>query len=66
MVQRGKDHLGAVRVVAAHLAERGWVIMACGLPYVVCDTDGTPVTSPRQGHHCRAPQRARTALPPAA
>jgi transposase len=44
MVQRGKDHLGAVCVVAAHLAERAWVVMDRGLPYVVCDIDGTPVT----------------------
>ena len=45
MVQRGKDHLGAVCVVAAHLAERAWVVMDRGTPYVVCDTDGTPVTA---------------------
>jgi transposase len=44
MVERGKDHLGAVCVVAAHLAERAWAVMHRGLPYVVCDTDGTPVT----------------------
>jgi transposase len=44
MVQRGKDHLGALCVVAAHLAERTWVVMDRGLPYVICDTDGTPVT----------------------
>jgi transposase len=44
MVQRGKDHLGALCVVAAHLAERAWVVMDRGMPYVVCDTDGTPVT----------------------
>jgi transposase len=44
MVQRGKDHLGATCVVAAHLAERAWVVMNRGLPYVICDTDGTPVT----------------------
>jgi transposase len=44
MVQRGKDHLGALCVVAAHLAERAWVVMDRGRPYVVCDTDGTPVT----------------------
>jgi transposase len=44
MVQRGKDHLGATCVVAAHLAERAWAIMDRGTPYVVCDTDGTPVT----------------------
>jgi transposase len=44
MVQRGKDHLGAVCVVAAHLAERAWTVMDRGMPYVVCDTDNTPVT----------------------
>jgi transposase len=44
MVERGKDHLGALCVVAAHLAERAWVVMDRGTPYVVCDTDGTPVT----------------------
>jgi transposase len=44
MVQRGKDHLGAICVVAAHLAERAWTVMDRGLPYVLCDTDGTPVT----------------------
>jgi transposase len=44
MVQRGKDHLGAVCVVAAHLAERAWAVMDRGMPYVICDIDGTPVT----------------------
>ncbi len=44
MVQRGKDHLGALCVVAAHLAERAWTVMDRGMPYVLCDTDGTPVT----------------------
>jgi hypothetical protein len=44
MVQRGNDHLGALCVVAAHLAERAWTVMDRGTPYVVCDTDGTPVT----------------------
>jgi transposase len=44
MVQRGKDHLGALCVVAAHLGERAWTVMDRGLPYVLCDTDGTPVT----------------------
>jgi transposase len=44
MVQRGKDHLGALCVVAAHLAERAWVVMDRAMPYVICDTDGTPVT----------------------
>jgi transposase len=44
MVQRGKDHLGAICVVAAHLAERAWTVMDRGMPYVICDIDGTPVT----------------------
>ncbi len=44
MVERGKDHLGAVCVVAAHLAERAWAVMRRGTPYVICDTDGRPVT----------------------
>jgi hypothetical protein len=44
MVQRGKDHLGAVCVVAAHLAERAWTVMDRATPYVICDTDATPVT----------------------
>jgi transposase len=45
MVERGKDHLGAVCVVAAHLAERAWTVMNRGMPYVLCDTDGTPITA---------------------
>jgi transposase len=47
MVERGKDHLGALCVVAANLAERAWAVMHRGMPYVVCDTDGTPVTAER-------------------
>lgn len=43
MVERGKDHLGAVCVVAANLAERFWAVMNRGMPYVICDTDGRPV-----------------------
>jgi transposase len=42
MVERGKDHLGALCVVAAALAERFWTVMNRGMPYVVCDTDGNP------------------------
>lgn len=45
MVERGKDHLGALCVVAANLAERAWAVMHRGMPYVVCDTDGRPVTA---------------------
>jgi transposase len=44
MVERGKDHLGALCVVAANLAERAWTVMDRGMPYVVCDTDGNLVT----------------------
>lgn len=44
MVERGKDHLGATCVVAAHLAERFWTVMHRGMPYVICDNDGHPVT----------------------
>ena len=44
MVERGKDHLGALCVVAAHLAERTWTVMRRQMPYVICDTDGRPVT----------------------
>jgi transposase len=44
MVERGKDHLGALCVVAANLAERSWVVMRRQMPYVICDTDGRPVT----------------------
>lgn len=43
MVERGKDHLGAICVVAANLAERFWAVMHRGMPYVICDTDGRPV-----------------------
>jgi transposase len=46
MVERGKDHLGALCVVAAHLAERAWAVMNRNTPYVICDTDGRPVTAP--------------------
>jgi transposase len=44
MVERGKDHLGALCVVAANLAERTWAVMNRGMPYVICDTHGRPVT----------------------
>jgi transposase len=44
MVERGKGHLGALCVVAANLAQRAWVVMRRQMPYVICDTDGRPVT----------------------
>jgi transposase len=43
MVERGKDHLAALCVVAATLAERFWAVMHRGTPYLICDTDNTPV-----------------------
>ena len=63
MVQRGKDHLGAVCVVAAHLAERAWTVMDRAMPYVICDTDGVPVT-PEQAkaiiaEHWTVPEEVR-------
>src|SRR5215218_2451565 len=66
MVQRGKDHLGAVCVVAAHLAERAWTVMDRGTPYVLCDTDGTPVTParPRPLSPSTGPARGRPAPTP--
>jgi transposase len=45
MTERGKNHLGAICVVAANLAERAWAVMERGTPYVVCDTDGRPVSA---------------------
>jgi hypothetical protein len=45
IVERGKNHLGALCVVAANLAERAWTVMDRGMPYVVYDTDGTPLTA---------------------
>jgi transposase len=44
MTQRGKGHLGALCVTAASLAERAWTVMRRATPYVICDTDGRPVT----------------------
>ena len=43
MVERGKNHLGALCVVAATLAERAWTVMNRDTPYVICDIDGRPV-----------------------
>jgi transposase len=44
MVERGKNHIGALCVVAATLAERAWNVMQRGTPYVIRDVDGHPVT----------------------
>jgi transposase len=43
IVERGAGHTKALCVVAAALAERLWAVLRRGMPYVVCDTDTTPV-----------------------
>lgn len=45
MVERGADHLKALCVVATHLAERAWTVLHRAMPYVICDTNGTPLTT---------------------
>jgi transposase len=50
MVHRGAEHLKALCVVAAALAERAWAVMNRQMPYVVCDVTGEPVT-PDQARH---------------
>jgi hypothetical protein len=60
MTERGKDHLGALCVVAACLAERAWTVMRRGTPYVICDTDGRPVTV----RHAKAIIAERWTVPP--
>jgi transposase len=63
MVERGKDHLGALCVVAANLAERAWAVMHRAMPYVICDTDGRPVTADQAktiiAEHWTVPTEAR-------
>jgi transposase len=44
MTQRGATHRKALCVVAARPAERSWLTMARGEPYVVWDLQGQPVT----------------------
>jgi transposase len=50
MTQRGATHRKALCVVAARLAQRAWLTLARGEPYVVCDLGGQPVT-PEQAKH---------------
>ena len=66
MVERGAEHLKACCVVAAHLAERLHAVLVRGMPYVVCDTDGTPVDpATAKGDHRRVLDgAARGAGPP--
>ena len=63
MVERGKNHLGALCVVAANLAERAWTVMKRDMPYVICDTDGAPVTPDEAAaiiaEHCTVPAEVR-------
>lgn len=63
MVERGANHLKALCVTAAHLAERTWVVMERGMPYVICDTDGRAV-SPEEAsavivEHWTVPEEVR-------
>jgi len=44
VVERGACHLKALCVVAAHLGERAWAVLARGTPYQFRDVDGTLVT----------------------
>jgi transposase len=64
MSQRGKDHLGALCVTAASLAERAWTVMRRGTPYVICDTDGRPVSAGQAkaiiAEHWTVPPEIRT------
>lgn len=63
MVERGKQHLGALCVVAANLAERAWAVLHRGMPYVICDTDGRPVEPAEAkaiiGEHWSVPPEVR-------
>ena len=43
IVERGATHTKALCVVASALAERAWAVLRRGMPYVICDTDSTPV-----------------------
>jgi transposase len=45
MTERGANHLKATCVVAGHLAGRAWLVMNRGTPYVICDSNGQPVTA---------------------
>lgn len=44
MVERGAEHLKALCVVAGALAERAWAVLHRQMPYVICDTNGAPVS----------------------
>ncbi len=44
MTERGATRLKACCVAASHLAERAWAVLNRGTPYVICDSNGNPVT----------------------
>lgn len=44
MVERGAHHTKALCVIAGRLAERAWLVMSRGEPYVLRDVDGRQVT----------------------
>lgn len=63
MVERGANHVKALCVVAAHLAERLWAVLRRGSPYELRDTDGRPI-SDQEGRalvaaHWRVPEEVR-------
>jgi hypothetical protein len=60
MVERGANHLKALCVIAARIAERAWAVMHRRMPYVICDTTGEPVT-PEQAKQIIAETWAVTA-----
>jgi transposase len=60
MTERGKDHLGALCVVAACLAERAWTVMRRGAPYIIRDTNNQPVTP----HQAKTIIAGRWTVPP--
>jgi hypothetical protein len=43
MSERGATHLKALCIVAARLAERAWLTLARGEPYVIRDLTGRPI-----------------------
>jgi len=55
MTERGATHRKALCVVAARLAERAWLTLARGEPYIICDLAGQPVT-PEQAKQLIAAQ----------
>jgi Transposase IS116/IS110/IS902 family len=56
MLQRGKDHLGADQGGRRAPGRAAWAVMDRGMPYVIGDLDGTPVT-PEQARQIIAERR---------